>query len=208
MVFDRIVEALANFVTLVRHQPPADPLLFLPAVVLFLTWPMFQVLFADQAAAFMSAFVLAMALRLALRFEVLVLKLERSTSPRGVAAAILLIVPAVLALLIWQGDPLWCQRFLSVYFLAQGGLYALDVIDGANRLVRQNFPGLVLPRAEAAMSQTMVIYFLGMALLNEGLIRHAGPSLWLLYFGLLPLLSRRVLLALHGTVRVGYQGRV
>lgn len=206
MFVGRITEALADFVDLFRNQPPMDPLMAVPAVVLMVTWPMFQVLFNDQAAAFMSAFVLAMAIRLALRFDLLVVRMGRSASPRIVAAVVIVTGPGILAALIWAGEPIWCQRFLSAYFLVMAGLHGLDVIDGANRIVRANWPQLVLPRAGQVMSQALVIHYLGMTLLNETLIAQADATLWLLYFGLLPLLSRMLLNALYETVRRGYQG--
>lgn len=206
MILDRIAGALADFVDLLRNQPPMDPLMAVPAVVLMVSWPMFQILFDDQAAAFMSAFVLAMAIRLALRFDLVVVRMGKSASPRLIAAVVLLTGPGILAALIWIGQPIWCQRFLSAYFLVMAGLHALDVIDGGNRIVGANWPGLVLPRAGQAMSQALVIHYLGMVLLNETLIARADPTLWLLYFGLLPLLSRMLLNALYQTVRRSYQG--
>lgn len=206
MVFDRIAQAVADFVDLFHNQPRLDPLMAVPAVVLMVSWPMFQVLFDDQAAAFMSAFVLAMAIRLALRFDLLVVRMGRSASPRVVAAVVLLTGPGILSALIWVGEPIWCQRFLSAYFLVMAGLHGLDVMDGTNRIVLANWPRLVLPQAGQAMSRALVIHYLGMVLLNETLIALADPALWLLYFGLLPLVSRVLLNALYQTVRRGYQG--
>ena len=56
------------------------------------------------------------------------------------------------------------------------------------------------------MSRALVIYYAGMALVNEALIAHGGPTIWLLYFGVLPLMSRVLLNALFETVRRGFQG--
>lgn len=206
MIVERVAEVLSDFVDLFRNQPPLDPLMAVPAVVLMATWPMFQILFADQAAAFMSAFVLATAIRLALRLDLLVVRMRKSASPRMIAVVLLLTGPGILGLLIWAAEPIWCQRFLTAYFLMMAGLHALDVIDGANRLIEVNWPGLVLPRAGQAMSQALVIHYFGMVLLNETLIARADPTIWLLYFGVLPVMSRLLLNAIYETVRRGYQG--
>jgi hypothetical protein len=206
MFLDRVTNVLADFVDFVRRQLTIDPLLRLPVMILLLSWPMFQILFDDRAEAFMSAFVLAMAVRFALRFEIMVLKLGQAASPRIVAALALIAGPGILAWLIWQGDPLWCQRFLSTYFLIMAGLHALDVVDGAHRMIKSGWPGLVLPRANQIMSQCLVIYYFAMVLLNETLISQVDPAVWLLYFGVLPLMSRMILQSLYETVRSSVQG--
>lgn len=208
MFLDRVVESLADFVNFVRRHLTADPLLILPAVLMLISWPMFQILFDNRAEAFMCAFVLAMAARLALRFDILVLRLGRAASPRAVATLMLVAGPGVLAALIWLGEPVWCQRFLSVYFLTMAALHGLDVVDGAHRMIKASWPGLILPRATRIMSQTLVIYYLSMVLVNETLIAQVDQTVWLLYFGLLPFISRMVLGSLHETVRSGTQGMV
>ena len=208
MFLDRVVESLADFVNFVRRHLTADPLLILPAVLMLISWPMFQILFDNRAEAFMCAFVLAMAARLALRFDILVLRLGRAASPRAVATLMLVAGPGVLAALIWLGEPVWCQRFLSVYFLTMAALHGLDVLDGAHRMIKASWPGLILPRATRIMSQTLVIYYLSMVLVNETLIAQVDQTVWLLYFGLLPFISRMVLGSLHETVRSGTQGMV
>jgi hypothetical protein len=206
MFLDWIVGTLADFVDYCRRSLTVDPLLVLPAVILIVSWPMFQVLFDDRAEAFMSSFVLAMAARLVLRFEIIVLRLGKAASPRFVAALVLLAGPGVLAALIWTGEPILCQRFLTVYFLVMAALHALDVVDGAHSMIKASFPKLVLPSATRIMSQVLVLYYMSMVLLNETLIAQFDPAAWLLYFGLLPLLSRAVLTSLHESVRIGTQG--
>ena len=206
MIFNRIVEVISDFLDLFRNQPPLDPMLAVPAVILMLTWPMFQVLFNDQPTAFMSAFVLAMAVRLALRFELLVIRMSKNASPKTIGMVALLAGPGILALLIWIGEPIWCQRFLTAYFVLMACLHELDALGGENKIVAANWPGLVLPRASLTMSRALVIYYAGMALVNEALIAHGGPTIWLLYFGVLPLMSRVLLNALFETVRRGFQG--
>lgn len=205
-VLERVQETFAAIVDFLRARLSIDPLMVLPAVILLISWPMFQVLFDDRAEAFMCAFVLAMAVRFGLRLDVVVLRLRRSVSPKAVAFLVVLAGPGILALLVWQGQPIWCQRFLTAYFLILAALHMLDVIDGEHRLIRFSWPSLVLPRAAQIMSQIMVIYYMGMVLLNETLIAQVDPVIWLAYFGALPVMSRMIVASLYETVRTGTQG--
>ncbi len=208
MLKEIIADGISSFVDFVRKQLSVDPMLAAPAVILMISWPMFQVLFDDRPQAFMSAFVLAMAVRLGLRFDIVAKHLGKSAAPRMVAALVLLQGPGLMGALIWMGEPIWCQRFLSIYFVCMAVLHLLDLLSGAHRMIKVSWPALILPRAELLMSQVLVIYYMGLFLLNETLIAQVDPAVWLLYFGILPLLSRMVLKSLFETVRVGTQGLV
>jgi hypothetical protein len=111
MFMDRVGQSVSGFVEFIRKNLSSDLLLILPAVVLVLRWPMFLVLFGNCAEAFMSAFVLVMALRFTARFDLLVLKLGKAASPRAVAVLVLVSSPGIRALLIWQGEPIWASVF-------------------------------------------------------------------------------------------------
>ena len=152
----------------------------------------------------MAAFVLAMALRLALRSDGTIRRMRSRISNRGTAVLALIFGPGVLALLIWVGEPLWCQRFLSVYFLVMAGLYLLDVIDGRHAMVQYFLPGERVRGTDALMTRVMAIYQMALLLLNETMIANASLTVWLVYFGLLPMLSHRVLTALVRTVDEAY----
>lgn len=41
-----------------------------------------------------------------------------------------------MAVLVWKGDPLWCQHLPSIYFAFNAVLYLLAVIDGRHSAVR------------------------------------------------------------------------
>ena len=57
------------------------------------------------------------------------------------------------------------------------------------------------------MTRVMAVYNLAMVLLNETVVQTASQTTWLLYFGLLPLLSHVVMSALLRTVRAGFGGQ-
>ena len=201
---DDIFLTMKRFFGLFRHGTSLPVTILLPLLVVALAWPLLRVWLNDERAMFMAAFVLAMALRLALRSDGTIRKMRSQISNRGTAVLALIFGPGVLALLIWVGEPLWCQRFLSVYFLVMAGLYLLDVIDGRHAMVQYFLPGERVRGTDALMTRVMAIYQMALLLLNETMIANASLTVWLVYFGLLPMLSHRVLNALVRTVDEAY----
>ena len=195
---------MKRFFGLFRHGTTLPVTILLPLLVVALAWPLLRVWLNDERAMFMAAFVLAMALRLALRSDGTIRRMRSRISNRGTAVLALIFGPGVLALLIWVGEPLWCQRFLSVYFLVMAGLYLLDVIDGRHAMVQYFLPGERVRGTDALMTRVMAIYQMALLLLNETMIANASLTVWLVYFGLLPMLSHRVLNALVRTVDEAY----
>ena len=195
---------MKRFFGLFRHGTALPVTILLPLLVVALAWPLLRVWLNDEQAMFMAAFVLAMALRLALRSDGTIRRMRSQISNRGTAVLALIFGPGVLALLIWVGEPLWCQRFLSVYFLVMAGLYLLDVIDGRHAMVQYFLPGARDRGTDALMTRVMAIYQMALLLLNETMIANASLTVWLVYFGLLPMLSHRVLNALVRTVDEAY----
>ena len=203
-MFDDIFLTLKRFVGLFRKGTTLPVTILLPLLVVALAWPLLQVWLQDESATFMAAFVLAMALRLALRSDGTIRKMRSQISNRFTAILALLFGPGVLALLIWVGEPIWCQRFLSVYFLVMAGLYLLDVIDGRHAMVQYFLPAERNHGADALLTRVMAIFQMALLLLNETMIANATLTVWLVYFGLLPILSHRVLVALVRTVDEAY----
>lgn len=201
---DDIFLTMKRFFGLFRHGTSLPVTILLPLLVVALAWPLLRVWLNDERAMFMAAFVLAMALRLALRSDGTIRKMRSQISNRGTAVLALIFGPGVLALLIWVGEPLWCQRFLSLYFLVMAGLYLLDVIDGRHAMVQYFLPGERDRGTDALMTRVMAIYQMALLLLNETMIANASLTVWLVYFGLLPMLSHRVLNALVRTVDEAY----
>lgn len=195
---------MKRFVGLFRHGTALPGTVLLPLLVVALAWPLLRVWLNDEGAMFMAAFALAMALRLALRSDGMIRKLRSQISNRGTAMLALIFGPGVLALLIWVGEPIWCQRFLSVYFLGMAGLYLLDVIDGRHAMVQYFLPADRNRGTDPLMTWVMAIYQMALLLLNETMIANASLTVWLVYFGLLPMLSHRVLNALVRTVDEAY----
>lgn len=203
-MYDDITLTLKRFVGLFRQGTPMPWTILLPLVVVALGWPILQIWLNNERAAFMAAFVLAMALRLALRSGGTIRKMRSQTSNRGTVILALIFGPGVMAVLIWVGEPIWCQRFLSLYFLVMAGLYLLDVIDGRHAMVKYFLPAERNRGADALMTRVMAIFQMALLLLNETMIAQGSLTVWLVYFGLLPMLSQRVLLALMRTVDEAY----
>ncbi len=201
---DDIFLTMKRFVGLFRQGTTLPWTILLPLLVVALAWPLLDVWLQDESATFMAAFVLAMGLRLALRSDGTIRKMRSQISIRSTAILALLFGPGVLAILIWIGEPIWCQRFLSVYFLVMAGLYLLDVIDGRHSMVQYFLPADRNRGADAMMTRVMAIYQMALLLLNETMIAQSSLTVWLVYFGLLPMLSHRVLLALVRTVDDAY----
>lgn len=197
--------SLYNFIQTFRRGAPLPLDILLPGLLILIAWPLLRVGLDDARAAFMVAFVAAMGLRFALRAEDDIRKTRQVLSPRRTVLVMLLIGPGIIAALIALADPMVCQRFLSLYFLLMAALYTLDVVSGRAALVRFHWPDPQMRAADATMARVMAIYNLSMVLLNETLIQQASQTTWLLYFGLLPLLSHVVMAALVRTVQDGIE---
>lgn len=200
-----VTTSLYNFIQTFRRAAPLPLDILLPGLLILIAWPLLRVGLDDARAAFMVAFVAAMALRFALRAEDDIRKTRQLLSPRRTVLVTLLVGPGIIAALIALADPMVCQRFLSLYFLLMAALYTLDVIAGRAALVRFHWPDPQMRPADVTMTRVMAIYNLSMVLLNETLIQQASQTTWLLYFGLLPLLSHVVMAALVRTVQDGIE---
>ena len=199
-----ITLTLGRFIRLFRLRTTLPWSIMTPLAVLAVTWPLLRVALEDERAAFMVGFILAMGLRFILQMDRSVALTKTVISTRATVVLALLFGPGVLALLIWIGQPIWCQRFLSLYFLIMAALYVLDVIDGRHAMVRYFLPADRNRGADALMTRVMAIYQMSLLLLNETLISQVPLTVWLVYFGLLPMLSHRLLVALVRTVDEAY----
>lgn len=193
------LKTIKNFLRLFRKGPALPPgLVFMPLVVAAV-WPLAQIASGEARAAFMLTFVVAMALRFAMGADRIIRKLSDHVTPRTAAIVVLMTGPGILAFLIWSGEPLWCQRFLSVYFGAMTLAYLADVVSGYRGVLTFHFARSMHRVPASLLARMMAIYHLAMLLLNETLIATAGLGAWLLFFALLPQISQRMALALVRT---------
>lgn len=192
-------KTLSDFMRLFRRGPSLPPGLVVMPLIVAAIWPLAEIGSGDPRAAFMLTFVITMALRFALGAERIIAKLERLVEARTVAIMLLMSGPGLIALLIWSGEPLWCQRLLSVYFGLMTLAYLVDVLTGEPGVLTVHFARRMHRVPAAMLARMMALYHLAMLLLNETLIAHAGLGLWLVFFALLPQISQRMGLALVRT---------
>ncbi len=194
-------KTLKNFLRLFRRGPALPQgLVFMPLVAA-VVWPLALIASGEARAAFMLTFVVTMALRFALGADRIIQKLSDHLAPRTAAIVVLMTGPGIMALLIWGGEPLWCQRFLSVYFGAMTLAYMADVLSDHPDVLSFHFARAWSRAPASLLARMMVIYHLAMLLLNETLIATAGLGAWLVFFALLPQISQRVGLALVRTAQ-------
>jgi hypothetical protein len=198
-MFDEMMLTIKAFAALFKRASRMPWTILLPLCVIGLVWAGLRHIVPTEREAFMAAFVVAFALRLAMKADGTIQSLTSQVSNRTALIVALMLGPMALTALIWLGDPVWCQRFLSLYFLIMASLYLLDVIDGRHAM-RHHFQPGPRRRTDPTLSRVMAICYLALVLLNETLIREASLLVWLLYFGLLPILLNRLLLAVTRTV--------
>jgi hypothetical protein len=191
-MIDPVARALNGTMRILGRFPPLAPEILMPGLVLAILWPVLRVAYDSEIEAFLVAFLVTLALRLAIKAEMLILTAQSRLGRRVTFLAALAFGPGLLAFLVFNGNPIWCQRFLSAYFLVMAAMFLLDVIDGRSLIASQRWPEIEQPGARRTMSQVMVIYHLGMLLANESLIESAGYGNWLVFFGYMPLISHLV----------------
>jgi hypothetical protein len=196
---DEFWKTLKSFLRLFRKGPTLPrALVFMPLVVLAI-WPLALIATGDGRSAFMLTFVIAIALRFALAADRTIRKLSAHLEPRTAAIVVLMTGPGCMALLIWSGEPIWCQRFLSFYFIGMTFAYLGDVLSGQQGALTFHFSRSWHRVPAATLARLMAIFYLAMLLLNETLIATAGLGAWLVFFALLPQMNHRMLLALVRT---------
>lgn len=191
---DQLAQKLDRF-------PVLAPEILMPGLVLTALWPILRVMLDSEVDAFLLAFLVTIALRLAIKAEMLILTAQSHLGRRVTVIAALVLGPGLLAFLMLNGDPSWCQRFLSAYFLVMAAMFLLDLIDGKAHLTRHSWPDIERPCARRVLGQLMVIYHLGMLLANEALIGSSGYGNWLVFLGYAPLISHLVVQSMLAVLR-------
>jgi hypothetical protein len=190
---------LRDFLHLFRRGPALPPGLVAMPFIVALVWPLALIASGEPRAAFMLTFVLTLALRFAMSADRTIRKLSTIVEPRTAAIGLLMAGPGLLAVLIWAGDPVWCQRILSIYFGVMTLAYMADVLRAEPGVLTFHFARNWHKIPASTLSRMMVIYAFAMLLANETLMARAGLGAWLVFFAFLPQINQRMGLALVRT---------
>lgn len=190
------------FLSLFQDLPPLSRTLYVPGAILLLGYPVLTVLLgqSDDGQAFVTAFMAALAVRIALGFEGMVRRMLTNFS--ALQAAFLAIGFAAVPLLVlsFAADPVWCQRMQSAFYLVIGAIFLSDVLKNRVATAASFWPDAEMRQHLPNLTRAMVVYNFAFLLLNETLIHTVAASNWLLFWAVLPILAHTVLRALVLTV--------
>ena len=190
------------FLSLFQDLPPLSRSLYLPGAVLLVGYPVLSVLLGPDhgGQAFATAFLAALAVRIAIGFEGMVRRMLTRYSPRQAVVLALVFAAAPLAVLALADDPLWCQRMQSLFYVVIAGVFLQDVLNGRTSTAASFWPDAEMREHLPNLTKMMVVYNFGFLLLNETMIRAVEPSHWLLFWAVLPIVGHLVLRAMVLTV--------
>ncbi len=190
------------FLSLFQDLPPLSRSLYLPGAVLLVGYPVLSVIYGpDQSGqAFATAFLAALAVRIAMGFEGMVRRMLTRYSVTQTVAFALAFAVMPLLVLAFANDPLWCQRMQSLFYVVIGGIFLQDVLHGRTATAASFWPDADMREHLPNLSRMMVIYNFAFLLMNETMIRAVEPSHWLLFWAVLPIIGHAVLRAMVLTV--------
>jgi hypothetical protein len=176
--------------------------LYLPGAVLLIGYPVLSVLLGPDngGQAFATAFLAALAVRIAMGFEGMVRRMMTRYSARQSVVFALTFAALPLVILALVDDPLWCQRMQSMFYVVIGGIFLQDVLQGRSATAASFWPDEEMRDHLSNLSRMMVVYNFGFLLLNETMIRVVDPSHWLIFWAVLPIIGHTVLRAMVLTV--------
>ncbi len=196
------IDLLRIFVSLFQALPAMSRTLYLPGAALLLGYPVLVVVLGPNQSgeAFATAFILALAVRIAIGFEGMVRRMLTRYS--ATQTALLAFCFAGLPLLVLAGadDPLWCQRMQSAFYVIVGGIFLLDVVKGRTATAASFWPDTEMRAHLPNLTRMMVVYNFAFLLLNETLIKAVDASHWLLFWAVLPIIGHTILRAMVLTV--------
>ena len=196
------LDLIRLFLSLFQDLPPLSRTLYVPGAILLLGYPVLTVLLGqtDDGQAFVTAFMAALAVRIALGFEGMVRRMLTNFS--ALQAAFLAIGFAAVPLLVlsFAADPVWCQRMQSAFYLVIGAIFLSDVLKNRVATAASFWPDAEMRQHLPNLTRAMVVYNFAFLLLNETLIHTVAASNWLLFWAVLPILAHTVLRALVLTV--------
>lgn len=196
------LDLIRLFLSLFQDLPPLSRTLYVPGAILLLGYPVLTVLLGqtDEGQAFVTAFMAALAVRIALGFEGMVRRMLTTYS--ALQAALLAIGFAAVPLLVlsFAADPVWCQRMQSAFYLVIGAIFLSDVLKNRVATAASFWPDAEMRQHLPNLTRAMVVYNFAFLLLNETLIHTVAASNWLLFWAVLPIQAHTVLRALVLTV--------
>ena len=196
------LDLIRLFLSLFQDLPPLSRTLYVPGAILLLGYPVLTVLLGqtDDGQAFVTAFMAALAVRIALGFEGMVRRMLTNFS--ALQAALLAIGFAAVPLLVlsFAADPVWCQRMHSAFYLVIGAVFLSDVLQNRVATAASFWPDAEMRQHLPNLTRAMVVYNFAFLLLNETLIHTVAASNWLLFWAVLPILAHTMLRALVLTV--------
>ncbi|WP_374646871.1 hypothetical protein [Tabrizicola sp.] len=190
------------FLSLFQDLPPVSRALFLPGAVLLLGYPALSVVLGPEhdGQAFVTAFIAALAVRVGLGFEGMVRRMLTRYSPTRTVLFALAFAGLPILVLAAVDDPVWCQRMQSVFYVAIGTLFLVDVVQGKIATAASFWPDAEMRGHLPNLTRMMVVYNFAFLLLNETMIRAVEVSHWLLFWAVLPVIGQMVLRAMVLTV--------
>jgi len=190
------------FLSLFQDLPPLSRSLYIPGAVLLVGYPVLAVALGtgQQGEAFATAFIIALAFRIAMGFEGMVRRMLTRYAPMRTAVIASGFAVLPLLVLALASDPLWCQRMQSLFYVVIGGIFLVDVLKGRTATAASFWPDAEMHDHLPNLSRMMVVYNFTFLLLNETLIHAVDPSHWLLFWAILPILGHTILRAMILTV--------
>ena len=118
------------FLSLFQDLPALPRMIYLPGAALLVCYPVLLIAFGPEARseAFVTAFMLALGLRVAIGFEGMVLRMLINFSKGKTVALALCMAGLPLLVLLVADDPLWCQRLQSALYIVVGAIFLADVL--------------------------------------------------------------------------------
>jgi hypothetical protein len=190
------------FLSLFQDLPPLSRALYLPGAVLLVGYPVLSVAFGPDhnGEAFATAFLAALAVRIAMGFEGMVRRMLTRYSATQAVIFALGFAGLPLVVLALVDDPLWCQRMQSLFYVVIGGIFLQDVLQGRTSTAASFWPDAEMRDHLPNLTRMMVVYNFGFLLMNETMIQALQPSHWLLFWAILPIIGHTVLRAMVLTV--------
>lgn len=189
------IRSLRLLVTLFRAIPPVPARNLVSGAVLLVVWPLLSLMAGpgESGAAFVTAFLVALALRIALRFDSILAHLMQELTRTETVLTALLIGLGPLAFLATVADPLWCQRAQSAWYILLGAMFLSDMLAGREEMALRFWPMPEMQPYLVPLTRAMVLFCLTFLVLNETLIRALPPGGWLVFWAVLPVLNHIVL---------------